>query len=190
MESSGIKVSVPQEALASAVDEFLQRDVKLLGNLLGQTLVEQESASFLELEEKVRLLCKEIRLEKKDNLRTELMRLLESLTVEEAGNLVRAFGTFFHLTNVADQVHQARRDTETLRQLADSGKEPVLEGSIYEVIERFKHSGISADDLQALLSKLSIEPTLTAHPTEAARQSVLLKRRNIASLLERSVNLI
>ncbi|MFN3426598.1 MAG: phosphoenolpyruvate carboxylase [Candidatus Thermochlorobacter sp.] len=185
MESSEVKVSVAQEALVSAVDEFLQRDIRVLGNLLGQTLVEQESDSFLELEEKVRLLCKEIRLEKKDNLRTELMRLLESLTVEEAGNLVRAFGTFFHLTNVADQVHQARRDIETLRQLAEAGKEPVLEGSIYEVIARFKQSGISADELQALLSKLSIEPTLTAHPTEAVRQSVLLKRRNIASLLER-----
>ncbi|RFM24547.1 MAG: phosphoenolpyruvate carboxylase [Candidatus Thermochlorobacter aerophilum] len=184
-KNHAVQVSFAQEELVSKVDELLQRDVKMLGNLLGQTLVEQEGEAFLQLEEKVRLLCKEIRIGKKDELRAELMQLLESLSIEEAGKLVRAFGTFFHLTNVADQVHQARRDLDTLRQLSETGQPPFLEGSIYDVIRRFKQDGFTAEELQNLFSNLSIEPTLTAHPTEAARQSVLLKRRNIATLLER-----
>ncbi|MCS7012791.1 MAG: phosphoenolpyruvate carboxylase [Chloroherpetonaceae bacterium] len=185
IHSPEVKVEFAADAQLSSVDALLQRDVKMLGNLLGQVLVEQESAEFLELEEKVRLLCKEIRMGKKDSLRAELMNLLESLSIEEAGNLVRAFGAFFHLTNVAEQVHQVRRDRETLRELAESGRPPVLEGSLYDVIARFKQEGKTAEELQALFNRLSIEPTLTAHPTEAVRQSVLFKRRNIAYLLER-----
>lgn len=163
-------------------DEALQRDVKLLGNLLGKVLVEQEGEAFLELEEKIRLLCKEIRQNKSVERRAELIDLIDDISFEDADNLVRAFGTYFHLVNVAEQFHQIRltRATEI--------SQGVLENSLAQTIETLAESGFSAEAVQELLNTLSIEPTLTAHPTEALRHTILRKRRQIALLLERLEN--
>jgi phosphoenolpyruvate carboxylase len=45
-------------------------------------------------------------------------------------------------------------------------------------------AGISGDDALAALRKVRIVPVFTAHPTEVARRTVLLKRRRIAQYLE------
>ncbi len=163
-------------------DEALQRDVKLLGNLLGKVLIEQEGEAFLDLEEKIRLLCKEIRQSKSAERRAELIQLIDDIRFDEADNLVRAFGTYFHLVNVAEQFHQIRMARAT--EIAQG----VLENSIAQTIETLAESGFSAEAVQELLNTLSIEPTLTAHPTEALRHTILRKRRQIALFLERLEN--
>src|SRR5258708_30574258 len=48
-----------------------------------------------------------------------------------------------------------------------------------------KEAGISGQQALAALARLEIMPVFTAHPTEVARQTVLLKRRRIAEQLER-----
>ena len=80
-------------------DALLRSDVRKLGDLLGQSLVRQEGQELLDLVEAVR----------KDG-GTEL---LENLSVEDSVQLVRAFSTYFHLANVAEQVHRARVLAET-----------------------------------------------------------------------------
>ena len=47
-----------------------------------------------------------------------------------------------------------------------------------------KEAGISADVALAALRQMMVTPVFTAHPTEVARQTVLLKRRRIAQQLE------
>ncbi|MCS6988577.1 MAG: phosphoenolpyruvate carboxylase [Chloroherpetonaceae bacterium] len=168
--------------LERSFDEALQRDVRLLGNLLGKILIEQEGEAFLELEEKIRLLCKEIRQSGSDERRKELVKLIDDVSFHEADNLVRAFGTYFHLVNVAEQFHQVRsmRNAESAQ--------GALENSIEQTIETLAQSGVSAEAVQELLDGLSIEPTLTAHPTEALRHTILRKRRQVALFLERLEN--
>ncbi len=163
-------------------DEALQRDVKLLGNLLGKVLIEQEGEAFLELEEKIRLLCKEIRQKKSTERHAELIQLIDDIGFDDADNLVRAFGTYFHLVNVAEQFHQIRitRATEV--------SQGALENSLAQTIQTLAESVFSAKAVQDLLNTLSIEPTLTAHPTEALRHTILRKRRQIALFLERLEN--
>ncbi len=46
-------------------------------------------------------------------------------------------------------------------------------------------AGISVDQALAVLRKIKVVPVFTAHPTEVARRTVLLKRRRIAKQLER-----
>src|SRR5690606_14384994 len=57
--------------------------------------------------------------------------------------------------------------------------------SIDEAIGRLRAEGRSLEEVLALLGRLDIQPTLTAHPTEARRHSILDKQRRIAGLLER-----
>ena len=79
-------------------DANLRSDVRRLGDLLGQSLVRQEGQELLDLVEKVR---KAVRESGEDVL-------LETITDDQAVDLVRAFSTYFHLANVAEQVHRAR----------------------------------------------------------------------------------
>jgi phosphoenolpyruvate carboxylase len=48
-----------------------------------------------------------------------------------------------------------------------------------------KEAGVSAESALAALREIQIVPVFTAHPTEVARQTVLLKRQRIAKELER-----
>ena len=79
-------------------DALLRGDVRKLGDLLGQSLVRQEGQGLLDLVESVRKAVRE----------GGGIELLEKLSVEDSVQLVRAFSTYFHLANVAEQVHRAR----------------------------------------------------------------------------------
>ena len=82
----------------AADDAGLRSDVRRLGDLLGQTLVRQEGPELLALVEEVRKSVREGKGEE----------ILAKLSVEDSVQLVRAFSTYFHLANVAEQVHRAR----------------------------------------------------------------------------------
>ena len=79
-------------------DQELRSDVRVLGELLGQSLVRQEGAELLALVENVRKAVREGGGED----------ILANLSVEDSVQLVRAFSTYFYLANVAEQVHRAR----------------------------------------------------------------------------------
>ena len=79
-------------------DASLRSDVRTLGELLGQSLIRQEGPELLELVEKVRAAVRAGVGESE----------LSDITVEQAVQLVRAFSNYFHLANVAEQVHRSR----------------------------------------------------------------------------------
>ena len=79
-------------------DEALRADVRRLGDLLGQTLVRQEGQELLDLVESVRKAVRE----------GSGSEVLKDLSVEDSIQLVRAFSTYFHLANVAEQVNRVR----------------------------------------------------------------------------------
>ena len=148
-------------------DAGLRRDIRELGALLGRTLVRQEGEELLELVERTRALIR--------SDREAAAALLAEVEPPAAIRLVRAFSTYFHLANVAEQVHRGRelagmreRDGSWLSQAAD----------------RIAAAGISREDLAAEVGRLCVRPVFTAHPTEAARRTVLYKLRQIADLLE------
>jgi phosphoenolpyruvate carboxylase len=148
----------------------LRADVRRLGNLLGESLVRQEGQELLDLVEQVR------RLSRGDSGGDgDLAALLEDVDVETAARLVRAFGTYFHLANVTEQVHRAR---EMRAERVGKG------GWLAQTTERIRASGLDAAEVSALVARIAVRPVFTAHPTEAARRSILSKRRRVAELLE------
>ncbi|MFB7714872.1 phosphoenolpyruvate carboxylase [Streptomyces sp. NPDC056105] len=154
-----------REATSSAE---LRADIRRLGDLLGETLVRQEGPELLELVEKVRSLTRE------DG--EAAARLLGETELETAAKLVRAFSTYFHLANVTEQVHRGRE----LR------ARRAAEGSLLaRTADRLKDA--DAEHLRETVRNLNVRPVFTAHPTEAARRSVLNKLRRVAELLETPV---
>ncbi|WP_328769300.1 phosphoenolpyruvate carboxylase [Streptomyces sp. NBC_00286] len=146
----------------------LRADIRRLGDLLGETLVRQEGPELLELVERVRRLTRE-----NGEAAAELLRGTE---LETAAKLVRAFSTYFHLANVTEQVHRGR---ELRAKRAAEG------GLLARTADRLKDA--DPEHLRATVRNLNVRPVFTAHPTEAARRSVLNKLRRIAALLETPV---
>ncbi|CAL9293954.1 MULTISPECIES: phosphoenolpyruvate carboxylase [unclassified Streptomyces] len=146
----------------------LRADIRRLGDLLGETLVRQEGPELLELVEKVRRLTRE------DG--EAAAELLGDTDLETAARLVRAFSTYFHLANVTEQVHRGR---EMRARRAAEG------GLLARTADMLKDG--DPDHVRETVRNLNVRPVFTAHPTEAARRSVLNKLRRIAALLDEPV---
>jgi phosphoenolpyruvate carboxylase len=161
----------------AADDADLRSDVRKLGDLLGQTLVRQEGPELLALVEKVR----------KSGGEDESVELLASLSVEDSVQLVRAFSTYFNLANVAEQVHRAR----VLADARADGRSWLARAvDKIETALKAQTPGheLSVEEISTWIKEMSVRPVFTAHPTEAARRSVLSKLGQVADLLEDSRN--
>ena len=154
-------------------DAELRSDVRKLGDLLGQSLVRQEGVELLELVEAVRGAVRE----------GGGQELLVNLSVEEEVQLVRAFSTYFHLANVAEQVHRSRIIAQSRAQNGSW-----ISQTVEKIIEAQKNPSMghefSQADIQKWLSNFMFRPVFTAHPTEAARRSLLGKLGKVATLLD------
>jgi phosphoenolpyruvate carboxylase len=172
-----------------AKDNPLRRDVRSLGAILGQVLVEQSGRELFASVEELRSLLIEHRETARRNPEqasaTELMikahEIVAGMDLSRAYQVTKAFATYFELTNLAETNHRRRR-----RRAGKLDREHApLPGSFRGTLVRMKAAGISAEDAVAALGQIVITPVFTAHPTEVARQTVLLKRRRIAQELER-----
>jgi phosphoenolpyruvate carboxylase len=152
-------------------DAPLRRDVRLLGDLLGRVLVEQEDESLLEDVERVRALARAARAGEPYE---ELRAVVAALPLERRASVLRAFALYFQLTNVAEQHHRVRRR----REYEQEGR--VARESLEDAFAQLE--GVPPE---VLGSRVSLQLVLTAHPTEATRRTVLAAHLRIAALLER-----
>jgi len=163
-----------------AEDEPLRDDVRELGTLVGEMLVEQGGEELFARVEGARRLA--IRRREGDAAAgEELARGLAELDVAAAGELVRAFSAYFRVVNLAEKVHRIRRRRSYLR---DPGAPPQPE-SLIDTLRRLRtdRRDLALEDLQGLLDGLRIEPVFTAHPTEATPRILLEKEQRIARAL-------
>ena len=167
------KSTATAKSLLASDDATLRADVRHLGDLLGQSLVRQEGPELLELVESVRKSVRE----------GGGLELLEKLSVEDSVQLVRALSTYFNLANVAEQVHRSR----VLAEVRAQGGSWITR-AIDKIEDAIAHPvaghEISHEDLVKWIGELDVRPVFTAHPTEAARRSILGKLGEIALLLD------
>lgn len=155
---------------SSTENTSLRNDVRKLADLLGQTLARQEGDELLSLVEAVRLSVRE---GKQDEA-------LGKLTDAQTVSLVRAFSNYFNLANVAEQVDRTKVLAEQRKTIGSWISRTI--DRILKVQETTKD--FDKKELQEWLDNFSVRPVFTAHPTEAARRSVLSKMTTIAQLLE------
>ena len=155
---------------SSADNADLRNDVRKLADLLGQTIARQESNELLSLVESVRLSVRE---GQQDQI---LSKLDDSQTI----SLVRAFSNYFNLANVAEQVNRSKVLAD-----AHSSGGSWLKKTVDNILQAQKDGkDFDKKELQVWVDNFSVRPVFTAHPTEAARRSVLSKMTTIAQLLE------
>ena len=155
---------------SSADNADLRNDVRKLADLLGQTIARQESDELLSLVESVRLSVRE---GQQDQI---LSKLDDSQTI----SLVRAFSNYFNLANVAEQVNRSKVLAD-----AHSSGGSWLKKTVDNILQAQKDGKtFDSKELQVWIDNFSVRPVFTAHPTEAARRSVLSKMTTIAQLLE------
>ncbi len=102
-------------------------------------------------------------------------RSLVSLAPEQRIPALQASGVWFQLLAIADEL-LAMRARRELEQGAGVDEVP---GSFASVIAQMAANGHSAQEVQATLDELCVGPTMTAHPTEAKRVTVLEIHRRI-----------
>ena len=149
----------------------LRADVRRVSTMLGQSLVRHHGQGLLDAVERVRLTTKSSK-EGDDGAAEEVRQVLAELPLDQATELVRAFSSYFHLANAAEQVHRVR--THAARAEEDGW----LTSAVRDVVD----AG-GPELLASTVAELDMRPVFTAHPTEASRRSILTKIRHLSDLL-------
>jgi phosphoenolpyruvate carboxylase len=158
--------------------EPLRDDVRMLGEVLGQTLRERVGPALFETVERVRALSKSGHAGGERNLEA-LADLLRQLPVDDAVPVARAFSHFLTLANIAEQHHRVRRRRQYQRDPAASPQP----ASFDDTFTRLIASGVDTDALYSAASSVRIELVLTAHPTAITRRTLSYKHLRIAEAL-------
>lgn len=136
---------------------------------LGRIIQERAGKQAFELVEELRRLTKEIRQDPTSAALKRRDELVQSLELGTAEDVARAFTLYFLLVNLAEERQRQRR-------LAQEGDKPVpYKGSLARGFQHLQADlgiGPKSERCRELLREVSIEPVLTAHPTEARRPTV------------------
>jgi phosphoenolpyruvate carboxylase len=165
----------------------LRRDVRSLGMLLGEVLREQAGEELFAQVEALRQGTIRRRdaeahghAEEAARHAAAALEMVHALPVERATLLTRAFAFYFELINLAETNHRKRRRI-ALRLSGQAGKQ---RGSLEGTLGAMRRVGIGAEEALDWLRRVLVVPVFTAHPTEAARRTVMFKRRRIGEFLE------
>ena len=154
----------------------LQADVQTLNTLLGDVLAAQASPAAFESVERVRQQAVDARQEQGEP-GAALRETLTGLDSEKQEVLARALATYFELRNLAEE-------RERVRAIRERGESGTLADSLAATVEWFIEQDVPPERVGQVLGDTLIEPTFTAHPTEARRKTTKAKLRSIAGHLE------
>ena len=158
-------MNAPQNLLT---DDHLRAQVKLLGTLLGQVLLQFAGEDVFDAVETLRRGFAELHQQEDQQRRTELMAMIDAMPATKVELVVRAFSSYFMLVNVAEESFSHRNR----RRMLSHGM-PLWEGSFDRTLADLKAQGIPVNTLQDMLNRLHYAPVFTAHPTEARRRAVM-----------------
>ncbi|MFZ1755388.1 MAG: phosphoenolpyruvate carboxylase [Caldilineaceae bacterium] len=171
-----------QQSQSEPADARLRQSVRTLGNLLGETIIEQEGQTVFDLEEEMRALTRSQR-GGDPSAGARLLELTRNLIQDgdRTEAVLKAFTTYFQLINLAEEQQRVRVLRERMAQ-AQLEKRPMRE-TIAAAVQTLKADGMQAYEMRQMLNDLLIMPVFTAHPTEAKRRTILLKLQGLARQL-------
>jgi phosphoenolpyruvate carboxylase len=157
----------------------LRADIDFLARLLGDVILTHAGDDVFKAVEHTRSTTLQLRQEHDPDLEKRFLQWIQTLELTTATQVIRAFALYFQLVNLAEEVHRIRR-RRYYENLPDHAPQ---KGSLEEIALKLGARGVTPPEIQSFLNRLSIEIVLTAHPTEAQRQTILTKLLRIAFLL-------
>lgn len=157
-----------REAIEPDTGAPLRARISFLGRLVGDILQSWARPRTYHYVERLRALTRMRRVDQASVDEREIDRVLDELSLEDAVDVIRAFGLYFQMVNLAEEVHRERRR----RERAMNG-EPPLRGAIETL------PATAAD----VFEELEIRLVFTAHPTEVRRRTTSEKLVSIAALM-------
>jgi phosphoenolpyruvate carboxylase len=146
----------------------LRARVTTVGRLVGDVLRTHARPRTFEYVEQLRALTRRRRAEPGSVDERAIDAVLDGLSLDEAVDVIRAFGLYFQMVNLAEELQREHRRRE--RSIAG---EPPQRGSL-ETLDAAA---------AALIDQLEIRLVFTAHPTEVRRRTTSEKHAAIAALL-------
>ncbi|UJS25933.1 phosphoenolpyruvate carboxylase [Thiothrix winogradskyi] len=158
----------------------LQDNIRQFGELLGEVIKEQEGEAVYATIEKLRRGYIRLRKSNDTETRNELMALIDELDVDMLEQVIRAFNTFYLITNIVEEDFQHLERRREVQQ----AKTHLWKGSARRTVFELQQEGLTAKELQFLLDQMRYIPVFTAHPTEARRRTMMDIQRRIFLVID------
>jgi phosphoenolpyruvate carboxylase len=160
----------------------LAADIALLTGALDDAVRELSGERGLELVRELRKDAIQLRKGQLAGGREHFAQTIAKLSLDDLGQVARAFTQWFHLVNAAEEHHR-------VRMLRRHDPSRPAEDSLAKAVQAMKESGQNAAQLRAQLERMRVMPVLTAHPTEARRRTLrdhVSEVKRIIDALERT----
>ena len=164
-------------------DKELRARVRLFGDLLGRVIRRLEGDEVFHAVETLRKGFVSLRKREDPRLRQRMMRCIVHQDPETTERIIRAFSIYFSLVNIAEEDLFYR-----WRRAEVSSGDPLWVGSFDRTLRELRAEGVTAAELEKLLSELSYTPVFTAHPTEARRRTTMQNQRRVFQTADRLNN--
>ena len=169
----------------------LSKTIRLLGEILGNIIKEQEGLSVFNKIEKIRALSKSSRGKRSQNTInrsfTKLKREISKLNAKDTLVIARSFSKFLDFSNIAESLFSIHNiHDHNIRKTQETNEIVILEEAILDV---FKNKSLSLNKFYETAKNLKIEIVLTAHPTEVKRRTLIQKYAKVNHLLDSFNNL-
>lgn len=144
-------------------DPQLKKEIRELTTRLGAIIREQAGADCFRRVETLRSLARRVRAHHDPADIKAKHTFVNRLTVRNSYPLAHAFSLFFQLVNLCEERSRIRsiQGRRELRQ------------SLHALFKELKQARVPARTVARVLDGLSIEPVLTAHPTESKRRTTM-----------------
>ena len=172
---------IKERSSQSGISEKLSARVELLADFLEKIIEDKEDQQFLELLVTFPKVAHQAFDQQDEEALAKLESKIMDLSNDQIAQFLRYFTVFFHLMNSQEQREITRINHE---RAMSTGPDSPRSESIAEAVYHLKKAGFSADEAVGVIAKLDIQPTITAHPTEARRHSVLIKQQHITEMIE------
>ena len=176
------KETVSNLAESSGISQSLSKRVINLTEILEEIAAGENGEDFVKKLGKLPLESAKALDEGDEETLKSLQKEMEGMSLDEIKEILRMYTTFFHLVNSLEQYEISRVNRS--REFDETPDSPRKE-SIAEAVYRMKEAGYSFEEALDVFHQMDIQPTITAHPTEARRRSVLLKQQELASMISR-----
>ncbi len=166
----------------SGISKNLASKIESLSQFLEQIITGREGAEVMDQLAELPQLAADAFDEDSEEAFEQIQEKIGGYSTEMIAKLLRLYTVYFNLVNSLEQHEITRINHDRAFEMTPDN--PRSE-SIAEAVYTLKKDGCSYEEALEVIGKLDIQPTFTAHPTEAQRRSVLAKQQQITSLISR-----